>query len=140
MFLGLALSLHSVLEGLALGAQQTIEATKDVLIAIAAHKGLAAYALGASLVDSKTTSSRFWKVIIGFSIASPVGIFLGFAFSEITNGVGAASMSALASGTFLYVAMMEIIPIELENSEHILSKLAVMFLGFGAMSCLALWA
>ena len=140
LFLGLALSLHSVLEGLALGAQQTIDASKDVLIAIAAHKGLAAYALGASLVDSQASASRFWKVIGIFSVASPIGILVGFGLSEVSKGIGAASLSSLASGTFLYVAMMEIIPGELSNPEHIASKMAVLFLGFGAMSTLAIWA
>lgn len=140
LFLGMALSLHSVLEGLALGAQETINASKDILIAIAAHKGLAAYALGASLVDSRTSKGRFWKVIIGFATASPIGILVGYGFSEIGSGVVGAALSALASGTFLYVAMMEIIPMELEDSEHLTSKLAIMFLGFGAMSVLAIWA
>eukprot|EP00210_Caulerpa_lentillifera_P001194 g1150.t1 len=140
LFLGLALSLHSVLEGLALGAQQTINASKDVLLAIAAHKGLAAYALGASLVDSKTTGTKFFRVAGLFSLASPVGILIGYGLSEVSNGTGAASLSALASGTFLYVAMMEVIPNELHDGENITSKLIVMFLGFGAMSTLAVWA
>lgn len=140
LFLGMALSLHSVLEGLALGAQQSIHATKNVLIAIAAHKGLAAYALGASLVDSKADSFRYLLVAGGFSAASPFGIMVGYALSEVGSSVVAASLSALASGTFLYVAAMEIIPTELEASENILSKLIVMFIGFGAMSTLAIWA
>jgi len=140
LVLGLALSLHSGLEGLALGAQQTIDDSKNVLIAIAAHKGLAAYALGASLVDSKTTTSRFWKVIIVFALASPLGVLMGYGLSEVGSGVGAAALSALASGTFLYVAMMEVVPMELKDSEHLTSKLVIMFLGFGAMSTLAIWA
>ena len=140
MFLGLALSLHSILEGLALGAQQTIDASRDVLIAIAAHKGLAAYALGASLVDSGASTGGFWKVAGSFSIASPIGILVGYALSEVSSGTVAASLSALASGTFLYVATMEIIPTELEDAEHVVSKLLVMFFGFGAMSLLAVWA
>jgi len=140
LFLGLALSLHSFLEGLALGAQQTISASKDILIAIAAHKGLAAYALGASLVDSNTSKGGYWKVVLGFALASPSGILVGYALSEVGSSVYGAALSALASGTFLYVAMMEIIPMELKDSEHLTSKLTIMFLGFGAMSVLAIWA
>lgn len=140
LFLGMSLSLHSVLEGLALGAQQTLSESEDVLLAIAAHKGLAAYALGASLVDSRTTRSRFWRVAGSFSVASPIGIFLGYALSEISSSAGAAALSALASGTFLYVAMMEVIPKELNDGQNTTSKLIIMFLGFGAMSVLAIWA
>jgi hypothetical protein len=48
-----ALCIHSVLEGMALGAQPTLRGTEDIFLAIVAHKGLAAYALGASIVESK---------------------------------------------------------------------------------------
>lgn len=140
LFLGIALSLHSVLEGLALGAQQTINASEDVLLAIGAHKGLAAYALGASLVDSNATSGKFWRVAGAFSIASPIGIMFGYLLSEVSDNLVAAALSALASGTFLYVAMMEVIPKELNDGKHITSKLIALFLGFGAMSVLAIWA
>ena len=39
-------------QGAAMGAQETIKDTLDIFIAIVAHKGLAAYALGSSIVDS----------------------------------------------------------------------------------------
>jgi len=134
------LSLHSVLEGLALGAQKEIEDSRDILIAIAAHKGLAAYALGANAVDSRTSVQNFWRVSLMFSLASPIGIMIGYLVSEVSSNVTGASLSALASGTFLYVAAMEVIPTELEIGEHVWSKLSVMFLGFGLMSLLARWA
>lgn len=76
-FLGVALSIHSILEGLALGSQQTISDSKDIFIAIIAHKGLAAYALGATLVDSCTSTLRFWSVISSFSLATPLGVIIG---------------------------------------------------------------
>lgn len=41
---------------------------------------------------------RFWSVVLPFTFASPVGIFLGFVVSDVARGVGAASISALASG------------------------------------------
>ena len=44
------------------------------------------------------------------------------------------------AGTFLYVAFMEVIPKELQSPENGLSKLAVLMLGFGLMSLLAVWA
>ena len=73
----MALALHSVLEGAALGAQQTVKSSQRIMIAIAAHKGLAAYALGASLLDSNTTKQQFWMLVMTFVLASPVGIILG---------------------------------------------------------------
>lgn len=77
VLLGAALSLHSVLEGVALGSQKELKSSEDIMLAIFAHKGLAAYALGASLMDSQTSTKRFWSVVMGFAIASPTGIIVG---------------------------------------------------------------
>lgn len=77
VLLGAALSLHSILEGLALGSQSTLHSSEDIMLAIFAHKGLAAYALGASLMDSRTSAKRFWMIVLSFAIASPLGILMG---------------------------------------------------------------
>ena len=84
---------------------------------------------------------RFWRIIIPFTLASPVGIFIGYFISGMAQGLGAAALSALASGTFLYVAFMEVIPRELMHDSHqVYMKLAALLLGFGLMSLLAIWA
>ncbi|KAL4431365.1 hypothetical protein ABPG75_006621 [Micractinium tetrahymenae] len=140
MLMGVALCFHSLLEGAAMGAQPTISNSLHIFIAIVSHKGLAAYALGSSIVDSDASMRRFWSVVLPFTFASPVGIFLGYVVSDVARGVGAASISALASGTFLYVAFMEVVPKELRDQEHIPLKLAALLAGFAAMSVLAIWA
>ena len=53
MVLLVALSFHSVLEGLAQGTARTIETGMVLLLAIAAHKGLAAFALGCLFLDAR---------------------------------------------------------------------------------------
>jgi solute carrier family 39 (zinc transporter), member 1/2/3 len=85
-------------QGAALGAQEDVTQSLHIFIAIQAHKGLAAYALGSSIVDSKASSAQFWSVIGFFSLATPVGIFLGYVLSAVTTADGAACISALASG------------------------------------------
>ena len=84
-----------------MGAQERVVDILHIFIAIAAHKGLAAYALGSSLVDSKAEGSRFWTVIGAFAIATPVGILLGTLLARFASGRAAASLSALASGAAL---------------------------------------
>jgi len=141
MLMGVALCFHSLLEGAALGAQETITNSLHIFIAIVSHKGLAAYALGSSLVESRVNMEKFWKVIVPFTLASPAGILLGFLLSELAKGMGAAAASALASGTFLFVAFMEVIPRELELEDYnVFLKLAALLAGFAAMSLLAIWA
>ncbi|CAL8464539.1 g4074 [Coccomyxa elongata] len=138
--MGVALCFHSVLEGMAMGAQANIVDSVHIFIAIAAHKGLAAYALGSSVVDSQASMRKFWTVIGFFASATPVGILLGVLLSSVSNSDAAASVSALASGTFLYVAFMEVIPKELAVPSHRTSKLVMLMSGFAAMSLLAIWA
>ena len=47
-----------LLQGMAMGAQVNIVDSVHIFIAIAAHKGLAAYALGSSVVDSQARPYR----------------------------------------------------------------------------------
>ena len=49
--------IHTALQGMAMGAQANIVDSVHIFIAIAAHKGLAAYALGSSVVDSQVCCS-----------------------------------------------------------------------------------
>ena len=42
--------------------------------------------------------SQFWSVVLPFTFASPLGIFIGFVISDLATGAGAAAISALASG------------------------------------------
>ncbi|GLI62140.1 hypothetical protein VaNZ11_004710 [Volvox africanus] len=141
VLLAAALCIHSVLEGMALGAQSSMRSTEDIMVAIAAHKGLAAYALGASIMESGASSERFWTVIGCFSLATPLGIFAGYGMStRSANGTSGAALSALASGTFLYVAFMEVIPKELADGKHRMAKMAAFLLGYSLMSLLAVWA
>ena len=68
MLMGVALSFHSLLEGAALGAQETIANSMHIFIAIVSHKGLAAYALGSSLIESKV---EYVGVFLSMNIIPP---------------------------------------------------------------------
>ena len=65
---------------------------------------------------------------------------LSLACVQVSDSKGGASLSALASGTFLYVAMMEVIPKELADSSLRIPKMLSICIGFGLMSLLAIWA
>lgn len=81
-----------------MGAQESVVDTFHIFIAIFAHKGLAAYALGSSLVDSGAGRRRFWTVIAVFALATPAGIGLGRVIASFAESGAAAGLSALASG------------------------------------------
>ncbi|RMX62802.1 hypothetical protein DD238_007673 [Peronospora effusa] len=107
MVLFLALSFHSVLEGLGIGAQT--ETAWGVFMAIIMHKGLAAFALSSGLVQSAMSMTHVMLYMVVFSFMSIIGIVVGWiiAADESEDSAAAGICVALASGTFIYVAVME---------------------------------
>ena len=87
LLLTTALSFHSVLEGIALGVVEEEGTLISILVTILAHKSLAAFALGSSLLNGGTTPGVFLAVAFGFASASPLGALLSAAG---VDAVGAA--------------------------------------------------
>ena len=74
----IALSVHAIFEGLALGLSPEFKDTLNIVIAIAIHKGAAASSLGISLVKVFPDQFGFIRwLIFTFSLASPVGVVIG---------------------------------------------------------------
>lgn len=138
-----ALSFHSVAEGLGLGAAEDAGVFLSVLVAILAHKFLAGFALGSQMAQSNLPAWRFWAFVFIFSISTPIGATIGAiiagaaGFEEsLTSGV----CLALASGTFLQVSTMELLPGALSSGKYRLLASIALMLGFGMMTLLAIWA
>ena len=74
----IALSMHSVFEGIALGLEKKLPNVINIVIAITLHKWAASMSLGISL--NKTFPDDFKKIlylIITFACATPLGIVFG---------------------------------------------------------------
>lgn len=135
----IALSFHSIMEGMGIGASS--HAAWDILVAILAHKSLAAFALTQELVHHRVALRRVLASIAVFSLMTPVGILLGALLVDTsTETVSSGVCSALAGGTFLFVAAMEVIPQELQRREHLMPKCAALLAGYTAMGVLSIWA
>ena len=141
--LALILSIHSFIAGAALGIEKTILATAVLFIAIIAHKGGAAFALGISMIRGGIAKRRHIKVILLFSIMTPLGIFLGSilsrAFASSTGQILEGVFDSLAAGTFLYVAVLDIIEEEFSIPGNELLKFLSIIAGLGLMALLAIW-
>eukprot|EP00752_Nemacystus_decipiens_P008629 g7706.t1 len=132
----IALSVHSVMEGLGVGAKET--KAYNLLFAIAVHKGLAAYALGASLLQSGVRGKQVTLFVLAFSAMTPIGILLGDIIEKDGEDDSAGAVCvALAAGTFLYVSLMEVLPPELASTEHGWSKLGSLLAGFAVSAGVA---
>ncbi len=109
----LTLSIHSIIAGMALGAQQSLAGFVVIVIAILAHKSAAGFALGVSLHRIGVPLGRARSLIIGFAVMTPIGIVLGTVVAALLDDTGEqvfeALFDAIAAGTFLYIASLDII-------------------------------
>lgn len=102
------LSIHSLLEGAAVGVASTMATTLIIFIAIIAHKSAASFALAMHLTRSKLNTSQ---IIVGFgffALMTPIGIFAGnhVLLPTETYTLLAPIFSSLAAGTFLYIGTL----------------------------------
>jgi solute carrier family 39 (zinc transporter), member 1/2/3 len=129
----LALSVHELFEGLAVGLEQTTSNVWYLFASVAAHKVVIAFCIGVELLVHKT---RRWLVILYifiYAIVSPLGIAIGIwlSNSDESDGFVVASviLQGLASGTLLYVIFFEILS---KHKDGIIQFLAVV-VGFTLM-------
>ncbi|MDA2918789.1 ZIP family metal transporter [Desulfobacterota bacterium AH_259_B03_O07] len=142
--LALVLSIHSFIAGVALGIETTLLATVVIFIAIIAHKGAASFALGISMRKADFIKSLHFKVITLFTIMTPAGIILGSVLSNIFSNTISKELEgifdSLAAGTFLYVAVLDIIEEEFSIPGNEWLKFVSIIVGFLLMALLAVWS
>ena len=138
-----ALSIHSIFAGIALGVQENVASTLLIFIAIVAHKATASFALSVSLVRQGAPRYQTLRLIVFFSVMTPLGIAMGDGIHEVLSGESARAMSAvvvaLAAGTFIYIAALDLIRDEFLRPGSAWVKWCWTALGLVFMSLLALW-
>ena len=140
----LVLSVHSIIAGVSLGLEATLLSATAIFIAIIAHKGAAAFSLGVSLKENAFTARRHLWIIVFFAIMTPLGLGLGTAFaaslsSHAANGFEAI-FDALAAGTFLYIAVVDIMEDVFKKAADRWTKTLLIASGFSLMALIAIWA
>lgn len=104
----MALSLHGIFEGMALGVLNKKSECIILFIAIIAHKWAESFALGISFYNAGIQNKSFIEMLIIFTFFTPVGILIGTYFSKsglLVEGI----MLSISSGTFVYVSTSEVI-------------------------------
>lgn len=115
------LSIHSIIAGISLGIESHLTGLVIILLGILCHKGSAAFALMVSIHRAGIAESRQKAMLAIFVLMTPLGIFAGMAahmamgpsveVSKLVEGC----FNALAAGTFIYVAIVDIIDEELSR-------------------------
>lgn len=139
-----ALSIHSLLEGLALGAQPELKRALIISVAIIAHKSAAGFALGVSLARSHLSRAECWRLVAIFASAAPLGGIIGALLGATFHGRLGTSLEAaflsIAAGTFVYVATFDILRDEFPAPGGRFAKWLVLTLGILSMILLAIWS
>ncbi|KGE03699.1 ZIP family metal transporter [Pseudohaliea rubra] len=134
----IVLSLHSLLAGMALGVEAHPAQAVAILLAIVAHKGSAAFALGL-----RTDATAYWQRMGPFALMTPGGVLLGavvaFLLQNRAGQYFEAVFDAIAAGTFLYVALGEILPAELRGNRRPNRMVFSVLAGLALMGVLALY-
>jgi zinc transporter 1/2/3 len=132
----MALGIHSVFEGIALGlAAETAEVTA-LFIAIVAHKLPESFGLSTAFTKANTAQRKALGMAGVFSLLSPLGIITGILLVEegTVSDQGSAVLIALTTGMFLYVCTTEIIPEEFETGHYKWLKFLCLILGMTFMA------
>lgn len=117
-----ALSVHSILETMALAVARTKFAASLLAASIALHQPAESVALLVALVRAGLTGKKLVRLLLLFTAMGPIGSTLGFflhgSFSATPLGpVLDGALLALTAGTFVFVGATEVIPEEFEGDK-----------------------
>ena len=138
----LGLSLHTVTEGVALGTSLSIGLgdsgllpSLGVFLAILLHKPLDAYSITALMRNLGHSSKRRFFVNCSFALICPVVaicVFLSIGnFENIFSGPLIGSLLAFAVGSFLCIALYDLLPKISFQKHHKGVMLGILFVGIG---------
>ena len=102
------LSMHSFLEGIALGMNTTFSLVITIFVAILAHKSLASFSLATQIQHSHLSRRMKLAYFIFFCLMTPLGIYCGHtaALSYEDLKLSLPILTAIAGGTFLYLGTL----------------------------------
>jgi len=135
------LSIHSLISGVALGMDSKLSTLISLFVAIISHKWIEAFALGVAInkVQGEGSLARTLKLVLTYSAMEPLGIVIGLILSVYLSEdhllVTQAFVLGIASGTFIYVAVVDILPAEFSaEATEKLQKFALVLLGLVAIT------
>ena len=122
------LSIHSIIAGITLGLESNVIGSFVILLGILCHKGSAAFALMVCIYEAGIRAGKQKSMLAIFAIMTPLGVIIGLLMAAVLGeheNIAAlieGSFNAIAAGTFIYVAAVEIIDAEMSTREMRLAK------------------
>uniref|UniRef100_A0A9J2PIW6 Uncharacterized protein n=1 Tax=Ascaris lumbricoides TaxID=6252 RepID=A0A9J2PIW6_ASCLU len=138
----LAISFHSVIEGLAFGVQHDAAELSALFISLMVHKVIVAFSVGLQLGRTHAHSLG-WVCgsVLLLALMSPLGGLIGMFVQNAQIDTKVKDfiiliLQGLAVGTFIYVTFFEVLLHERDNEHPNLLKLAFMIIGFALIGSL----
>lgn len=133
----IALSFHSLFEGLAIGLQQELGQLISLFIAVIVHKAIMAFSLGLTIAQAHITVKQYILANLIFSVSSPIGMGIGILLADLQQSLGRdianGVLQGMAGGTFLYITFFEVLPHELNQPKNRMVKLLFVLLGYSSI-------
>lgn len=118
----LAFTVHSVIEGMAIGIQPIPGKVLLLLGAVLTHKLVVAFCLGAELASDGRSFASLNRCLMVYAVGSAVGIPFGIGIdrsrSSSTTSTIIPVLQGLAAGSLLYITVSEILPRERSRWQH----------------------
>lgn len=133
------ISAHSFFTGLTMGAQTDFTSTLYLMITVISHKWVEAFALGTNLIRNGEKISSIVKLSILYTLTLPAGLICGtiiIAISATFAKTATMLATGFGSGSFIYIAIVDILVPEFEHSKNALLKFALVCFGFILISLL----
>lgn len=110
----LALSVHAIFEGLAVGLEESPTNVWYMFLAIASHKFVVVFCVGMELASASVCTTYICIYITAFSVVTPIGVAAGNFLISTADPMDALDMTAailqaMAAGTLLYVIFFEVL-------------------------------
>jgi len=138
-----ALSLHSIFDGLGIGAETNLKGFYSLLVAVLGHKLLDGFALGVPLYFANLPKWQTYFALIFCACMTPLGIAVGIASTQFYEGptgkLASAIILSLSSGSFFFISLVELIPSGMNMHGWHKSKMAAVVIGWGLMAFIALY-
>lgn len=126
----LGISLHSLLDGLALGAGLMLpQLGPVVLLAVLIHKMPDSISISSILLSAGWDRSKVARLSLLFSLTTPIGALIALFFFRALSDENIAVAIGISAGTFLAIATADILPQVHRIEER--NPLTLMFLVLG---------
>ena len=126
----MGISLHSLLDGLALGAGLMLpQLGPVVLLAVIIHKMPDSISITSILLSAGWSRRKVAMLSLLFSLTTPVGALLAYFFFRALSPENVAIAIGISAGTFLAIATADILPQVHRIEER--NPLTLLFLVFG---------